>query len=109
MIHFDFEKIARHPFAVHCPTKEDAEFLFEFLRNETDVLWCTGAALKETNWSMHADRTHYDFGSHRRGLQYGNGTWGRDHGSQFMTMHEFLSMYKTEDDDDTCIDLSHIL
>lgn len=108
MIHFDFVELMSSPFSVHCPTKEEAELLFNFLRTETDVLWCNRTALKETNWSGYASRTHYDFGSHSRGLQFGNGAWGRDHSSQLMTVHEFLSMYKTEDDD-TCIDLSHIL
>ena len=108
MIHFDFAALRKAPIAVSCPTEEDAELLFDFLRNETDVLWCIGTALKETNWSVYASRTHYDFGSHTIGLQYGNGEWGKAHGSQFMSVHEFLAMYRV-DQDVECVDLTGLL
>ena len=108
MIHFDFTALRKAPIAVSCPTEEDAELLFDFLRNETDVLWATKTPLSATFWNMHKSRTHYDFGSNVRGLQYGSGGWGREHGSQFMSVHEFLAMYR-DDQDVECVDLTGLL
>ena len=108
MIHFDFTALRKAPIAVSCPTEEDAELLFDFLRNETDALWCTRMPLDDTYWSMYGSDTHYDFGSRTTGLQYGNGEWGRTHGSQRMTVHEFLAMYR-DDQDVECVDLTGLL
>ena len=108
MIHFDFTALWKAPIAVSCPTEEDAELLFDFLRNETDVLWANGASLSSTNWKGCESHTHYYFGSREIGLQYGSGAWGREYGSQFMSVHEFLDMYRV-DQDVECVDLTGLV
>lgn len=92
MIHFDFRELCEKPFAVRCPTEEEAETLFEFLLNETDVRWCTNDLPKCTNYASYQEGTHYYFGSTSYGLTYGNGGWAADHGVYILSVAEFLEM-----------------
>ena len=109
MIHVDFKKFSTSPITVRCPTREEAENLFSFLRNETDARWSNGDELTYTNHHVYGESTHYDFGSNAHGMQYGSGCWGKEHGSMFMSVDEFIETHRGNHAEDDIPDFSDIL
>lgn len=57
MIHFDFKQFRKSPVTVRCPTREEADKLFSFLRSETDVRWNNGDVLTSTDYRVYG-KTH---------------------------------------------------
>lgn len=109
MIHFDFKQFSKSPITVRCPTTEEAANLFSFLRSETDARWSNGDELTYTEHRVHGKNTHYDFGSNVHGMQYGSGRWGKEHGSTFMSVYEFIEMHRGNHAEDLVPDFSDIL
>ena len=107
MIHFDFAYGPK--MAIAAPTPDEAEELFAFFREETDVKWAGREALTDTLWSFIREKTVYHIGTHHSGLQVGEVEYALKSGYKIYSVDQFIAEHRTEEDDGETPDLSGLL
>lgn len=107
MIHFDFANGPK--MAIVAPTSDDAEALFTFFREETNVEWAGRETLTDTMWRLFKEKTAYQIGTHHSGLQVGNVDSAIKNGYKIYSVDRFIAEYRVEEDDGQMPDLSELL
>lgn len=107
MIHFDFANGPK--MAIAAPTPDEAEELFAFFREETDVKWAGREVLTDTLWHIFKEGTVYRIGAHGSGLQVGWRKYSLKAGYKIYSVDQFIAEHRTEEDDGETPDLSGLL
>ena len=107
MIHFDFANGPK--MFIAAPTPDEAEELFAFFREETDVEWAGREVLIDTRWRFFKETTGYQIGTHRNGLQVGVVEYALKAGYKIYSVDQFIAEHRTEEDDGETPDLSGLL